>query len=418
MAGIDRQLDLFAFAFPAASLEAASIGVAGTITPAELEPPSADVDIAAMVDGLLMTYGEVRLRDCLRLLGMLADGAAAPSLPASALDGLPALTCSNAAAIEMLELARDYGLAQGLTEQRSTSEAGPVVGAKSLAALCQCVLLPSEDREQADLFIDNALAVALHSLRQALAEHQLAKAEECLQRLVALDAPEHADYAQLLGAIAAPPASAAQRLQALQRDIGPLALRRLGRLAESFLQPLWIDLARQLADQAYSADAPELHASHAYARAGQWPQVIESAQREAAWQQQPVLIARVAEANARLLQRAAARQAWARLCWSFPAAAEGLLARAPGDAALARSWQAFGDAELELPTVDFPAWLLVADPQQQSLVPAALADADDCGRAYVLLHRLVTSGGAMPERKALHALRPELLRLYLAARRQ
>ena len=70
--------------------------------------------------------------------------------------------------------------------------------------------------------------------------------------------------------------------------------------------------------------------------------------------------------------------------------------------------------EPPLETQDFPAWLLVADPGTAAAVPAELAPPGPAGDAFRLLHRMVRGQDDLTARKALGALRPDLLRIYLA----
>jgi len=102
---------------------------------------------------------------------------------------------------------------------------------------------------------------------------------------------------------------------------------------------------------------------------------------------------------------------------SHPQTAAQTLAHAPGDDGIAQRWREFISADPELPSEDFPAWLLIADLSQRSHVPPALAPDNRNGRVYCAVHQLVTTDGEMQARMALHALRPDLLKIFLDRRR-
>jgi len=160
-----------------------------------------------------------------------------------------------------------------------------------------------------------------------------------------------------------------------------------------------------------------LHASYAHAQAQAWNRVVLAIEVQLDVHPHPLLLVRLAEAYARQSGREAARRLWTRLCWEHPQTAAEILSRAPGDEGIARRWREFTSADAELPPEDFPAWLLIADLAQRSHVPRTLAPATPTGRVYAAVHELVSSNGAMSARAALHALRPELLRIYLDRRR-
>ena len=162
---------------------------------------------------------------------------------------------------------------------------------------------------------------------------------------------------------------------------------------------------------------PNLHASYAHAQAHAWNRVALSIETELDARPHPLLLVRLAEAYARQSRREAARRLWTRLCWEHPQTAAQTLAHAPGDDGIAQRWREFISADPELPSEDFPAWLLIADLSQRSHVPPALAPDNRNGRVYCAVHHLITTDGEMQARMALHALRPDLLKIFLDRRR-
>jgi hypothetical protein len=91
--------------------------------------------------------------------------------------------------------------------------------------------------------------------------------------------------------------------------------------------------------------------------------------------------------------------------------------RIADDAGLASHWRSFRSAEIEYTAADFPAWMLLAESRQLDFVPVAAAADEAVGAAYAALHALIRSDGDMGARRALRALRPQLLQAWLAANR-
>lgn len=207
------------------------------------------------------------------------------------------------------------------------------------------------------------------------------------------------------------------RLRELE-TVDPLARDLLGYRARDFLAPLWSDLAESLAGHAFNPGSPRLHAGFAWARAGRWEAVREAVEQEPDWRTHPLLLLAHAEACWHRRDAAAAWRDWLWLCWEFPPEAErALISPTFPDQRLANLWKGFGDADLELETEDFPAWLLLADPVTAVAVPAESAPKDDRGDAYGLLHRLVRGDDAISVRRELAETHPGLLQLFLSRRR-
>lgn len=399
----DRQLDLFGGDFAGGR-----VAVESCATPTEAEDPweprAEDSAIAEAVDGLLLERGEVHLADGLDRL----RNSRQPH-PSGAQD----------AAARLL----DYALAQGLVPFDPDTGEAIAIGAAGdptrQRAIRSCVLRPPPSRDQSDLFQDGAPAIALRDVQRALAAGRADEARAALERMQALAAADRSDYASLLAALdeARLPLPPELRLRQLQEEIVPRARRRLGPAAQAFLSPLWMDLGRRLESRPFQAGNPELHASHAYAEAECWALVVSTIAAEAVWPQEPALAIRMANARVMAGDRAGARKAWMALFWDHPREAEHAIEQSCRDAALSARWQQFCDADLGFETEDFPAWLLVSQPQQREWVPPQAAGSDGNARAaYAILHRMLANGGAMEDRRALQKLRPGLLRLFVATR--
>lgn len=291
-------------------------------------------------------------------------------------------------------------------------------GHAGLVRACACALVPPADRRQLDLFHDSQDQILDASVRTALTARRLDAAHAALARLMALD-PKHPRlrrYLRLMQQVEDQPGLDPEaRLHGLE-TMEPEARDLLGPGARDLLAPLWVDLAEALAGRPFDPGRPLLHGGYAWARAGRYPQARAALEADPGWPDWPAPLLAHAQACRRMGDLAAARRDWALLCWRHPAEARrALAAKDPVDPQLQRLWRQQGDADLDLETEDFPAWLLIADPGTARAVPPDLAPADPTGDAYRLLHRMVGGEDAIPLRKALAALRPGLLRAYLDA---
>jgi hypothetical protein len=210
-----------------------------------------------------------------------------------------------------------------------------------------------------------------------------------------------------------PPAPAA-RLAEL-KAIEPLACGLLGHRSRDLLAPLWAALAETLAGHSFDPADPDLHAAPLWVRAGRWGSARAAVEAQPNWQSHPTLVQIHAEACRQGRDLSAARRDWMGLCWEHPLAAEHALdARDLPDRPLADLWARFGDLDSPLPTSDFPAWLLCADPGLRHAVLADAAPPGPKGEAFRLLHRLVGGEDTLALRQALAGISPPLLRVYLA----
>jgi len=386
-------------------------------------------DAIAITDRLLLEHGEFDALEFLLRRGWI-DGADLLAWRRGELATLQAaLTAELAQVITGLEAAIRHVKAQGLRREprpaptcRGSGQPLLYGSDPHLSLLCASLLRPPPDRSQGDLFRDNAEVFAVDALSAALAEARNEAAIEAL-RALRQRAPAQAEaWAPLVEALA-DDRPAVGRISAVTDTLTPLARRLLKTRSRDYLSARWASLGEQLADQPFEAQQPELHASHAWMQAGHWRQAAASIAAIEGWVDSPPLLARMATLQARQHRLGDARRWRMQLCWRHPQAAaqhfDGLEAEDP-DRALRRGWQAFNEAELELPVPLFPAWLLLADPQQRQWLAAdAMAGlpVDAHGtRVWLLIHQLLAEPGDVELRRQLKLLQPELLRAFLGLR--
>ena len=242
-------------------------------------------------------------------------------------------------------------------------------------------------------------------------------------------APNHADLASFDRLLAAlehlghePIADPQAELDFLL-DITPTAKRLLGLEARDLLSPLWQQLADALKERPFSPDNPTFIASFALSQAQDWAAVSACVLSEPAWSQHPALCLRLAQSAFYRRRRIEALMAWFHLCWRAPAqAAEALDSRRQADSEIAGWWQQFLDIEEEptdpaMTAADFPAWLLLREPELTHHLPADMPTDNTPGEAlYRCVHRCIQARRAgrrddeIAERKALQTLQPTLFR--------
>lgn len=403
------------------------------LRPAYAASMDASPDAIAITDRLLLEHGEFDPIEFLLRRGWI-DGAELLAWRRGELATLQAaLSVELAPVIASLEAAIRYGKAQGLRREPRPAPTGHSSGQPllygsdpHLSLLCAGLLRPPPERSQGDLFRDNAEGFAVDALRETLAaasdETRHEAAIEALCRL-RQRAPALAEaWAPLVEALA-DDRPALSRISTLSDTLTPLARRLLKARSRDYLSARWARLGEQLADQPFDAQQPERHASHAWMQAGHWRQAAASIAAIEGWIDRPLLLARMATVQARQHRLGDARRWRMQLCWRHPPAAaqhfDGLDADDP-DRALRRGWQAFNEAELQLPVPLFPAWLLLADPQQgQWLATDAMSglpvDAH-ATRVWLLIHQLLAEPGDVELRRQLKVLQPELLRAFLGLR--
>jgi hypothetical protein len=277
------------------------------------------------------------------------------------------------------------------------------------------------DQPQLDLFSDTSTTYLINGITQALKTLNATDARGALQQLCE-SAPDHSHLGELerlveaLEAIESPLLDVETELRRLLKETGPLAERHLNKASSFLLIPLWRRLTGALEHRPFEPSRPDLHPSYTATQARDWPMVRQAVENEAEWRHQPVLLERHAVACANLDEQAAALGSWYLICWQFPELADRL--DRCGDQTLLRGWQAFQDLEQELPTEDFPAWLMLRHPGLAHIAPHGEDDIP-CPESYrTLYHLLHVSGEKVDDqRMALRAKlkhqAPLLFRHYL-----
>ena len=282
--------------------------------------------------------------------------------------------------------------------------------------------------DQLDLFIDSAQTAAVNALLDALASRDAGTADRALERLVAIDR----DHGQRFHAVAliealeadAPdgPEQGLERLRRMEREWAPAAEALLGNRRRDFLAPLWRDIGRALEPVRFDPRHPDRHASRAWLEGLDWERLRRSVRAVPEWEREPVLLARLAEAEWRLRNRTKAVESWFALCRLAPEAFERSI-EAPGfaDWALRSAWREALDRDLEpeMTPAWFPAWMLIEEPGLAAVLGPRRAD-DDPSRAFDVVMELLAHPGlderGIELRRALRSIHPGLLERYLAKR--
>ncbi|MGD8914031.1 MAG: hypothetical protein PVJ68_14995 [Candidatus Thiodiazotropha sp.] len=247
------------------------------------------------------------------------------------------------------------------------------------------------EQPQLDLFSDTTATYLVNGITQALKTLNATDARQSLQRLCE-SAPDHSQLGELerlveaLESLDSPLSDVEAEQQRLQTETSPLAERHLNKASGFLLIPLWRRLTGALQHRVFDPSRPDLHPSYTAIQARDWTMVRQAVEQEVDWQRQPLLLERHAMACTYLSDQAAALQSWCLICWQFPEMEERL--ERCGDHTLQRGWQAFLDLEPELPTEDFPAWLILKHPGLAQIAPHGDADIP-CPDSYRTLYHLV-----------------------------
>ena len=282
--------------------------------------------------------------------------------------------------------------------------------------------------DQFDLFFDSGSTAALADLRTALRGRDVPGARRALDALVAREpahplrsAVERLTDALIYLATPLPAASAESELRAIEQSLLPAARDVLGPDARDLLTPFWRRLADALAVEPFDPERPQLHASHAYAHALDWPRTIAAIEAVPDHADEPVLLERLAIARLREGDRNGAIAALSQLCWRSPETASECLEKGSiGDFTVSQAWLAFVDLDAEPDVTFFPAYQLLAEPGLVRSLPRSLASGEgmSAGEHAFRVVRALLCADSAETRRALRAAAPWLLDAYHQMREQ
>ncbi len=292
-----------------------------------------------------------------------------------------------------------------------------------LDALLRTEFRAAEHPRQGDIFLHAQDTHARHELTEALLSRDIAEVKRALSRLEEID-PQHSTLEngrELMAALLANPPSdreeALARLHVMGQRWVPAANAVLRDRAFGFLREFWLDLGHALSGRAFDAEHPTRHASWAYGRARDWERTKRAVVDERDHLNQPVLMARLAEAEWHLNHRDLALRRYFALCWSDPGYFEEVIASPDfPNRPLQKAWFEARDDDLDPPISPpwFPAWTVVHAPQNADRLHPRHGDTDP-ERAYDLLLALQSpDGDTVDQRKALQAIHGGLFKRFLA----
>jgi len=288
---------------------------------------------------------------------------------------------------------------------------------------------------QLDLFLHSDAAVFANDAIDALRKRDAARAADCVRRLSA----EEPTY-RTLGALqtlcravaewpfpATSPSETAAAVSRLEAEVEPAAGSVMREEAQKFMRTFWCDLAKTASLHAYDADFPQSFCAGLYLRCGDNSAAVNAAESVANRDDNPDALHCLAVAQYRIGGLEACRNSLMRLALLTPKRLSTAIndIRAP---LLQRDWDAFQDACTWLDpheeTADawFPAWYLLAHPDNQVAGVAASLPVTPAARAFILVGRLIEleragySAALISARSQLRELEPELFALYMARR--
>ena len=286
----------------------------------------------------------------------------------------------------------------------------------------------TREHDQLDLFIDSARTAAVNALLDALAVRDAGEAGRALERLVRIDRDHGQRFhaVALIAALEAPipeePDQGLERLDRMEREWVPAASALLGARRRDFLAPLWRDVGRALDPVRFDPRHPERHSSRAYREGLDWERLRRSVLAVPGYEREPVLLARLAEAEWRLRNRTKAIESWFALCRLAPEEFERMIeAREFPDWALRSAWRVAleQEPEPEMTPSWFPAWMLLEEPGLAGVFEPSHAD-DGPSRAFDVVIALLSHPDpderSIELRRTLQAIHPGLLARYLEKR--
>ena len=335
-----------------------------------------------------------------------------------------------------LEGAQSWADALGLAAEPEVhhgweENAGTVLAASAdprLNALLSIRFRHAREHDQLDLFIDSAQTAAVNALVDALTARNASEARGALERLVRVnrDHGQRFHAAKLISALEAPAPEGPERgvewLERMEREWVPAASALLGARRRDFLAPLWRDIGRALDPAPFDPGNPERHASRAYREGLDWERMRRSVLAVPIYENEPVLLARLAEAHWRLRDRARAIESWLALCRLAPEEFEQLIDASDfPDWSLQHAWRVAQEQALEheMTPAWFPVWMLLEEPGLAGVLAPRHTD-DEPSRAFdlviaLLIHPDLDERG-IELRRSLQNIHPGLLERFLAKR--
>lgn len=281
---------------------------------------------------------------------------------------------------------------------------------------------PAQKAPQMDLFVNNPVVVLTNDLANALCARDLPEAQRHLERLYS-EVPSHPDlaaYDRLVHALG----HLNRRIEETRSELGllmeavPISERLLGARARELTTPLWQQLADALGGQPFSPSEPALHRSFALDHARNWVALAECVLGEPGWWMHAPLCLHLARSGFYRQHRVHNLGGWFQLCWHSPDhAAEALDRLDQPDQAMTARWERFTDSESSgaLTPQDFPAWMLLTEPELAQVLPADLPTTNTAGEShYRCAHRWIHARRTgrreeeMAQRKALMLSHPVL----------
>lgn len=282
-----------------------------------------------------------------------------------------------------------------------------------------------EGPTQLDLFEDSESVKAANALYAALERADAVEARRAWDLLSGIESSHawlpHAKM--LIDALESPlPKTTHEAREALSRLAGDWTeaadtIFKAG--GHRLLVPIWRAVGESLERKSFDPDLANLHASHAFARIGDWASVERSVREAEDFSAHPVLVARIAEATWLQGRRIESIGYWFLLCWRAPEEFERRMemGRVP-DKSLRDGWESGLDQDFEPAPTDswFPAWMLLHEPGLAlRIAPPTGTSAPEA--AFSVLQSLTVRDRQDPDlRKQLQKLHAGLLKCFLGKR--
>ena len=339
---------------------------------------------------------------------------------------------------ERLEAAESCARALGLVPRRDVLPGSEDNPAEDLAASADPRLddllhtsfharVSGESGQQLDIFLDSEITSTVNTLLESLWVRDAGAGRQAWTRLVEL-VPDHASTVPattLLEMLGTPvpddPERGLEWVRRLEAEWAPAALVLFGTGGGEWLAPFWCAAGQALESAPFDFVHPKRHSSWAYLRGGGWEKLKRTVLDTPGYEDEPVLLARLAEAEYRLRNRIRALEYWFALCWRAPEEfLRQIEARDFPDSSIRDAWHLAEDQDDLEPAISsawFPAWMLF---HEYGLAREISFSGRDSGpeRAFALLKALLTRPPAEKEsmelRRELGAIHPGLLRQYMA----